>query len=194
MTDLIAHLSQGFAIALTPMNLLFGFIGVVLGTAVGVLPGIGPAVAISLLLPTTFGLEPTTAFIMFGGIYYGSMYGGSTTSILVNTPGDAASAVTTHRRSADGAQRARGRRADHVGDRIVRRRHGRHRAAHAAGADARRRRAALRAARVLRADGARADHGGRARGRFAGARGGGHVHWPAAGDDRHRPPDRASPG
>ena len=85
------------------MNLLFGFIGVVLGTAVGVLPGIGPAVAISLLLPATFGLEPTTAFIMFGGIYYGSMYGGSTTSILVNTPGDAASAVTT----IDGVQMAR---------------------------------------------------------------------------------------
>jgi putative tricarboxylic transport membrane protein len=107
MLDLIGHLSQGFAIALTPMNLLFGFIGVVLGTAVGVLPGIGPAVAISLLLPTTFGLEPTTAFIMFGGIYYGSMYGGSTTSILVNTPGDAASAVTT----IDGVQMARNGRA-----------------------------------------------------------------------------------
>ena len=107
MTDLLTHLSQGFAIALTPMNLLFGFIGVVLGTAVGVLPGIGPAVAISLLLPTTFGLEPTTAFIMFGGIYYGSMYGGSTTSILVNTPGDAASAVTT----IDGVQMARNGRA-----------------------------------------------------------------------------------
>jgi putative tricarboxylic transport membrane protein len=101
--DLLSHLAQGFAIALTPTNLLFGFIGVVLGTAVGVLPGIGPAVAISLLLPTTFGLEPTTAFIMFGGIYYGSMYGGSTTSILVNTPGDAASAVTT----LDGVQMAR---------------------------------------------------------------------------------------
>ncbi len=103
MTELLSHLAQGFSIALTPTNLLFGFIGVVLGTAVGVLPGIGPAVAISLLLPTTFGLEPTTAFIMFGGIYYGSMYGGSTTSILVNTPGDAASAVTT----IDGVQMAR---------------------------------------------------------------------------------------
>src|SRR5262245_1264156 len=103
MTDLLSHLAQGFAVALTPTNLLFGLIGVVLGTAVGVLPGIRPAVAISLLLPTTFGLEPTTAFIMFGGIYYGSMYGGSTTSILVNTPGDASSAVTT----LDGVQMAR---------------------------------------------------------------------------------------
>ncbi len=95
MNDLLAHLAIGFGVALSPANLLAGFIGVVLGTAVGVLPGIGPAVAISLLLPTTFGLDPATAFIMFGGIYYGSMYGGSTTSILVNTPGDASAAVTT---------------------------------------------------------------------------------------------------
>ena len=95
MSDLLAHLAIGFGVALSPANLLAGFIGVVLGTAVGVLPGIGPAVAISLLLPTTFGLDPATAFIMFGGIYYGSMYGGSTTSILVNTPGDASAAVTT---------------------------------------------------------------------------------------------------
>jgi putative tricarboxylic transport membrane protein len=95
MSELLQHLAIGFGVALSPANLLAGFIGVVLGTAVGVLPGIGPAVAISLLLPTTFGLDPATAFIMFGGIYYGSMYGGSTTSILVNTPGDASAAVTT---------------------------------------------------------------------------------------------------
>jgi putative tricarboxylic transport membrane protein len=95
MNELLAHLAIGFGVALSPANLLAGFVGVVLGTAVGVLPGIGPAVAISLLLPTTFGLDPATAFIMFGGIYYGSMYGGSTTSILVNTPGDASAAVTT---------------------------------------------------------------------------------------------------
>ena len=103
MTDLFAHLATGFGVALTPVNLLAGFAGVVLGTAVGVLPGIGPAVGISLLLPMTFGLDPATAFIMFGGIYYGSMYGGSTTSILVNTPGDASAAVTT----IDGTQMAR---------------------------------------------------------------------------------------
>jgi putative tricarboxylic transport membrane protein len=103
MSELIAHLAIGFGVALSPANLLAGFIGVVLGTAVGVLPGIGPAVAISLLLPTTFGLDPATAFIMFGGIYYGSMYGGSTTSILVNTPGDASAAVTT----IDGAEMTR---------------------------------------------------------------------------------------
>jgi len=92
---MLSDLAGGFVVALSPTNLLFGFVGVVLGTAVGVLPGLGPAVTISLLLPMTFGLDPTTAFIMFGGIYYGAMYGGSTTSILVNTPGEAASVVTT---------------------------------------------------------------------------------------------------
>jgi len=107
VSDVLAHLAAGFAVALLPANLLAGFVGVVFGTAVGVLPGIGPAVAISLLLPTTFGLDPATAFIMFGGIYYGSMYGGSTTSILVNTPGDASAAVTT----IDGTQMARSGRA-----------------------------------------------------------------------------------
>jgi putative tricarboxylic transport membrane protein len=107
MSDVFTHLATGFAVALTPANLLAGFIGVVLGTAVGVLPGIGPAVAISLLLPTTFGLDPATSFIMFGGIYYGSMYGGSTTSILVNTPGDASAAVTM----IDGAKMAQSGRA-----------------------------------------------------------------------------------
>jgi putative tricarboxylic transport membrane protein len=85
----------GFQVALTPHALLFGFLGVTIGTAIGVLPGIGPALTISLLLPLTYGLDPTTAFIMFGGIYYGAMYGGSTTSILVNLPGEAASVVTT---------------------------------------------------------------------------------------------------
>jgi putative tricarboxylic transport membrane protein len=103
VTEVLSHLATGFGVAISPANLLAGFVGVVLGTAVGVLPGIGPAVAISLLLPTTFGLDPATAFIMFGGIYYGSMYGGSTTSILVNTPGDASAAVTT----IDGTQMAR---------------------------------------------------------------------------------------
>jgi putative tricarboxylic transport membrane protein len=92
---LFANLGTGFGTALSPLNLLFGFIGVVVGTAIGVLPGIGPALTISLLLPLTFGLDPATAFILFGGIYYGAMYGGSTTSILVNTPGESASVVTT---------------------------------------------------------------------------------------------------
>jgi putative tricarboxylic transport membrane protein len=87
-------LLQGFQVALTPMNLLWALVGVTLGTAVGVLPGIGPAVAIALLLPITSKLDPSGALIMFAGIYYGAMYGGSTTSILLNTPGESATIVT----------------------------------------------------------------------------------------------------
>ena len=94
-SNLAANLGTGFAVALSPDKLMFGILGVILGTAVGVLPGLGPSVAIALLLPVTFGLDPTTAFILFGGIYYGTMYGGSTTSILINTPGDAAASVST---------------------------------------------------------------------------------------------------
>ncbi|GAB6903259.1 tripartite tricarboxylate transporter permease [Kineosporia succinea] len=87
-------LMQGFGDALTPTYLLYAFVGVLVGTAVGVLPGIGPAMTVALLLPITFTLDPTGAFIMFAGIYYGGMYGGSTTSILLNTPGESASIVT----------------------------------------------------------------------------------------------------
>ncbi|MGY1603238.1 tripartite tricarboxylate transporter permease [Geodermatophilus sp. SYSU D00815] len=90
----LADLAGGFADALTPLNLLFALIGVVLGTAVGVLPGIGPAMTVALLLPITYVLEPISAFIMFAGIYYGGMYGGSTTSILLNTPGESSSIMT----------------------------------------------------------------------------------------------------
>jgi putative tricarboxylic transport membrane protein len=87
-------LMQGFSVALEPKNLLWALVGVTLGTAVGVLPGIGPAVAIALLLPLTSKLDPSGALIMFAGIYYGAMYGGSTTSILLNTPGESATIVT----------------------------------------------------------------------------------------------------
>jgi putative tricarboxylic transport membrane protein len=90
----LSLLMEGFATALTPINLLYAVIGVILGTAVGVLPGIGPAMTVALLLPLTYDLEPTSAFIMFAGIYYGGMYGGSTTSILLNTPGESSSVVT----------------------------------------------------------------------------------------------------
>ncbi len=90
-----SQLGAGFASALAPEHLLFGILGVLLGTMTGVLPGLGPAVAIALLLPMTFGLDPISSFIMFGGIYYGAMYGGAITSILVNTPGDSAAVVTT---------------------------------------------------------------------------------------------------
>ncbi|HEV2727005.1 MAG TPA: tripartite tricarboxylate transporter permease, partial [Solirubrobacterales bacterium] len=92
--DAFVELGGGFATALTPTNLAFALLGVLLGTAIGVLPGIGPAMTVALLLPLTRGLDVTTALIMFAGIYYGGMYGGSTTSILLNTPGESASVVT----------------------------------------------------------------------------------------------------
>jgi putative tricarboxylic transport membrane protein len=87
-------LLQGLSVALDPMILLYALIGVILGTSVGVLPGIGPALTVALLLPVTYGLDPAGSLIMFAGIYYGGMYGGSTTSILLNTPGESASIVT----------------------------------------------------------------------------------------------------
>ena len=87
-------LLEGFATAATPMNLLLALLGVTIGTAVGVLPGIGPAMTVALLLPITYSLEPTSAMIMLAGIFYGGMYGGSTTSILLNTPGESSSVVT----------------------------------------------------------------------------------------------------
>jgi putative tricarboxylic transport membrane protein len=90
----LSALADGFGRALTLTHLLWALAGVTLGTAVGVLPGIGPAMTVALLLPVTFNLEPVSAFIMFGGIYYGAMYGGSTTSILLNTPGETGAIAT----------------------------------------------------------------------------------------------------
>lgn len=92
--DTFGLLAQGLLTALEPMNMLYALIGVTLGTAVGVLPGIGPALTVALLLPVTYKLDPAGSLIMFAGIYYGGMYGGSTTSILLNTPGESASIVT----------------------------------------------------------------------------------------------------
>jgi putative tricarboxylic transport membrane protein len=92
--DTVNALAHGFAGALTIPHLAWALAGVTLGTAVGVLPGIGPAMTVAILLPITFNLDPVSAFIMFGGIYYGAMYGGSTTSILINSPGETASIVT----------------------------------------------------------------------------------------------------
>jgi putative tricarboxylic transport membrane protein len=92
--DQLNLLMQGFEAALTPENLLWALLGVTIGTAVGVLPGIGPALTVALLLPITFRLDPAAALILFAGIYYGGMYGGSTTSILLNTPGESASIVS----------------------------------------------------------------------------------------------------
>ncbi|MGH6898670.1 MAG: tripartite tricarboxylate transporter permease [Geminicoccaceae bacterium] len=92
--ETLAALGHGFAVAITPFNLFWALLGVSLGTAVGVLPGIGPALTVALLLPVTFNLDPTAAFIMFAGIYYGGMYGGSTTAILLNAPGESGSIIT----------------------------------------------------------------------------------------------------
>src|SRR5206468_3723059 len=90
----IASLMHGFAVALQPANLWYAFLGCLVGTLVGVLPGIGPLAGISILLPITFGLNATNAIVMLAGIYYGSQYGGSTTSILLRIPGEASSVMT----------------------------------------------------------------------------------------------------
>ena len=92
--ELLNHLALGFSVAMTPVNLLYAFIGSLLGTLIGVLPGIGPVATIAMLLPTTYALQPVSALIMLAGIYYGAQYGGSTTSILLNMPGETSSAVT----------------------------------------------------------------------------------------------------
>ena len=92
--DILANLATGFATALSPFNLLYCFLGVLLGTLVGVLPGLGPVATIAMLLPATFTLPPELALIMLAGIYYGAQYGGSTTAILINLPGEASSVVT----------------------------------------------------------------------------------------------------
>ena len=93
--EFFANFITGFSVALQPINLMFCFLGVFIGTLIGVLPGIGPVGTMAILLPVTYGIPPTTAIIMLAGIYYGAQYGGSTTSILVNIPGEAASVVTT---------------------------------------------------------------------------------------------------
>ncbi len=101
--DLISNLALGFGVAFTPINLLYALVGCILGTLIGVLPGIGPVATIAMLLPATYALPPVSALIMLAGIYYGAQYGGSTTAILVNLPGEASSVVTV----IDGYQMAR---------------------------------------------------------------------------------------
>src|ERR671917_78182 len=103
MGDLVSNLGLGFSVALTFQNLGLAFLGCLVGTLIGVLPGVGPIATIAMLLPITFGLDPTGALIMLAGIYYGAQYGGSTTAILVNIPGEATSVVT----ALDGHQMAR---------------------------------------------------------------------------------------
>jgi putative tricarboxylic transport membrane protein len=93
--DVLNSLASGFAVALTPINLMWSLIGVTMGTLIGILPGVGPALTIALLLPITYKLDPIASFVIFGGIYYGAMYGSSTTSILIKTPGETGSLITT---------------------------------------------------------------------------------------------------
>src|SRR4249920_1973106 len=92
--ELLANLGLGFATALTPMNLLLAFIGCLVGTLIGVLPGVGPIATIAMLMPLTLKVDPTGALIMLAGIYYGAQYGGSTTAILLNIPGEVTAVVT----------------------------------------------------------------------------------------------------
>ena len=101
--DLLSNLAMGFSVASSLANLAFCLIGVILGTLIGVLPGIGATATIAMLLPITFQLEPVSSLIMLAGIYYGAQYGGSTTAILINMPGESSSAVT----AIDGYQMAR---------------------------------------------------------------------------------------
>ena len=103
--ETLGLLMEGFAGALTPMNLLWVVLGCLLGTAVGVMPGLGSSMAVALLLPMTFALEPTAAFIMFSGVYFGGLFGDSTMAILMNTPGQASAIASTfegHRMAQDG--------------------------------------------------------------------------------------------
>ncbi|MDO8595350.1 MAG: tripartite tricarboxylate transporter permease, partial [Sulfuricaulis sp.] len=93
--ETLTHILNGFSVCLQPINLWYTFVGVFIGTIIGVLPGIGPSAGIALLIPVTYGMNPTSALIMMCGIYYGTKYGGSTTAILIKTPGEAASVMTT---------------------------------------------------------------------------------------------------
>src|SRR5258705_1992859 len=105
--DTFGHIMHGFDVALVPINLWYTFLGCLMVTIIGILPGMGPAAGIGLLIPITYGMNPTSALIMMAGIYYGAMYGGSTTSILINTPGEASSVMT----ALDGYQMAKNGRA-----------------------------------------------------------------------------------
>ena len=152
--DLLNNLALGLSVAVSFQNLLYALLGCMVGTLIGVLPGIGPVATIAMLLPITFHLPPTAALIMLAGIYYGAQYGGSTTAILVNLPGEASLGRDLPRRLPDGAQGPRRRGAVDLGRRLVLRRHRRHliivdlrRAADAHGAE-------VRAGRLLLADGA----------------------------------------
>ena len=115
MMEIVANLSLGFSVAVSPANLVFCLVGCVLGTLIGVLPGVGPLATFAMILPITFYLPPDGALIMLSGVYYGAQYGGSTTAILVNIPGEASSRRHLHGRLRHGQARARRRGAGHRG-------------------------------------------------------------------------------
>jgi putative tricarboxylic transport membrane protein len=151
-------LIDGFATALTFANLGWCVLGVTLGTAIGILPGIGPALTIALLLPLTGHLDPTGAFIMFAGLYYGAMYGSSTTSILLNTPGETGSIITAVEGNLMARQRPRRGGARHRGHRVLCRRHDRYRLVDRRRAPHGEGRAEVRAGGIFRAHGAGLHH------------------------------------
>ena len=165
--ETLDNLAFGLGVALTWQNLLYCFIGCFLGTLVGVLPGIGPVATVAMLLPFTFGLGPAPALIMLAGIYYGAQYGGSTTAILVNIPGEIVLRRHHARRLPDGAARPRRAGARHRRDRLVRRRLHRHAGGRLFRAAAGRGRAEVRPGGVFLADGVRPDRGGGAGARLA---------------------------
>ena len=121
--DLLSNLAFGFSVAVTPMNIFLCLIGALVGTLIGVLPGIGPLATIAMLLPITFGLPPVGALIMLAGIYYGAQYGGSTTAILINIPGESSVGGHHARRPPDGEAGPRRPGAGDRRDRLVLRRH-----------------------------------------------------------------------
>ena len=151
--EIFAGLRLGFQTALTPFNLLYCLIGVFIGTLIGVLPGLGPAATVAMLMPASFVLPPVSALIMLAGIYYGAQYGGSTTSILVNLPGEASSIVTTldgYQMALTGPSRCG---PGHRGHRFLFRGHRLHRHHRPVCAPARQRGPQVRPARVLFPDG-----------------------------------------
>ena len=180
------NLAIGFGVALTPANLGFAFIGAMVGTLIGVLPGIGPIATIAMLLPLTFHLEPVSGLIMLAGIFYGAQYGGSTTAILVNLPGETSSVVTC----IDGHQMARQGRAGAAlavaAHRLVLRRLHLDRADRGLRAAARQGRPVVRRAGIFLADGARPDRRGGAGARLGDQGGGDDRARPAGRPGRHR--------
>jgi hypothetical protein len=156
--DIFNALMQGFASAITVSNLLWCFVGCALGTAVGVLPGIGPAVAVAMLLPITAKVDITASMIFFSGIYYGAMYGGSTTSILLNTPGETASMVTAMEGNKMAKSGRAGAASGHRSHRLVRGGHHCHGNRHAVCALCGRVRGQAGPARILHADAAGLHH------------------------------------